>query len=194
MKTKIYTKTGDQGQTRLVDGRECSKASDRVESYGTVDELNSVLGLVHFDLQNSQLTELASTIFRIQNELFNLGSHLACENEELRKKLPSFDEDRIEQLEKAIDQMTEELPPLTNFILPGGGLGACHLHLARTVCRRGERSLVRLLDRLEPNKSSSEDLMRALRYLNRLSDFLFVAARWTNFKLQISDVLWQKNP
>lgn len=189
--TKIYTKTGDQGTTRLVDGRECSKASLRVETYGTVDELNSTLGLTLSSLSKdgkSHLPQLFQELERFQNQLFTVGSHLACEKEETRKMLPTFDEVWVSEIEKSIDLMTAELPPLKNFILPGGSEAASYLHLARTVCRRAERMVVRVLE--EGNQEAENQ--RALRYLNRLSDYLFVAARFTNQTLKIPDQIWKK--
>lgn len=189
---KIYTKTGDQGMTRLVDGRECSKASLRVESYGAVDELNSTLGLAISSLKSVNKTgtsHLLLELERIQNQLFNLGSHLACEKEETRKMLPSLEEAWITEIEASIDRMTGELPPLKNFILPGGSESASYLHLARTICRRAEREVVRLLE--EGHKEVENQ--RSLRYLNRLSDYLFVAARWTNQSLQVPDQIWKKS-
>lgn len=189
---KIYTKTGDQGLTRLVDGRECSKSSLRVETYGTVDELNSILGLILFALKKESrpsLSSLYSELEKTQNHLFNVGSHLACEKPETRKMLPSFDEAWISELEKSIDTMTAKLPPLKNFILPGGSESASYLHVARTVCRRAERMVVRVL---EEGHNETEN-QRALRYLNRLSDYLFVAARFCNQELQIPDQIWKKS-
>jgi cob(I)alamin adenosyltransferase len=199
---KIYTKTGDKGLTRLVDGRECSKSSLRVESYGTVDELNSSLGLVLMALKktgSNSVSNLAQEIEVIQNKLFNVGSHLACEKPETRKMLPEFDEGWIGSLEKSIDQMTAQLPPLREFILPGGSEPAAFLHLARTVCRRAERLVVRVLEEKPESKQNStvaenhpED-HRALRYLNRLSDYLFVAARFANSLLGSPDQVWKKH-
>lgn len=187
---KIYTKTGDQGFTRLVDGRECSKASLRVEVYGCVDELNSCLGLCLSSLNDAK--SLSPTLFieieTIQNQLFNIGSHLACENEETRKMLPALQDKWIENLEASIDVMTNQLPPLKNFILPGGSLTSSFLHLARTTCRRAERLVVRLL---ESGHTETENQI-SLRYLNRLSDYLFVAARFTNQALGVPDQLWKK--
>jgi len=188
---KIYTKTGDQGRTRLVDGRECSKASLRVESYGSVDELNSTLGFVLHSLRaakNSTLANLGNQIESIQNQLFTVGSHLACEKEETRKMLPAFEERWIQALEHAIDGMTAQLPELKDFILPGGSESASLLHMARTVCRRAERGVVALIE-----KGHHEDENhRALRYLNRLSDHLFVAARYANQAVQVPDQIWKK--
>jgi cob(I)alamin adenosyltransferase len=189
---KIYTKTGDKGLTRLVDGRECSKASLRVESYGAVDELNSTLGLSLTSLRankNAGLTSLMQEIEKIQNQLFTVGSHLACEKDETRKMLPSFEENWISTLEQSIDEMTTKMPALREFILPGGSESASFLHLARTVCRRAERGVVALI---ESGHAETEN-HRALRYLNRLSDHLFVAARWTNQVLQVPDQIWKKS-
>lgn len=190
MEVKIYTKTGDKGLTRLVDGRECSKASLRVETYGSVDELNSTLGLaLSFWPTSLELQALKSELERTQNHLFNIGSHLACEKEETRKLLPAFPESWIEALEKSIDSMTTTLPPLKNFILPGGAQASSFLHLGRTVCRRAERNVVRLL---EENPAHPET-QRALRYLNRLSDYLFVASRFCNQAVKMPDQIWQKD-
>lgn len=188
---KIYTKTGDKGSTRLVDGRECSKANIRVETYGSVDELNSNLGLV---LAFCELASIKPLLLQIQNQLFNIGSHLACENEETKKQLPSIKEEWIENIEKNIDLMTSELPELRQFILPGGSPLSAFLHQARTVCRRSERMVVRLIEEesLQNKKTTAVEIEFSLRYLNRLSDWLFVAARWSNHKLNISDTVWQK--
>lgn len=188
---KIYTKTGDQGITRLVDGRECSKSSIRVEAYGTVDELNSVLGLTLNSLNSKAkdlLPQLILEVEKVQNQLFNLGSHLACEKAETRKLLPPLEESWIESLENSIDQMTATLAPLKEFILPGGSEAGAYFHLARTVCRRAERLVVRIL---EEGHQEIEN-QRALRYLNRLSDYLFVASRFTNQTLQYPDQIWKK--
>ena len=200
---KIYTKTGDGGTTRLVDGRECSKADLRVETYGSVDELNSTLGLIVSRLQADRLERLSSgadgdtlqpldkiqsELIAIQNQLFNIGSHLACEKEEMRKHLPNLEESWILQLEKSIDEMTNTLSPLKNFILPGGTLSASFAHLGRTVCRRSERMVVRLI---EEGHSQPQNHL-SLKYLNRLSDYLFVVARFINHTLGVNDQIWQK--
>lgn len=189
MEAKIYTKNGDQGLTRLVDGRECSKASLRVETYGSVDELNSTLGLVMTFLPPSnKLLQFKDEMEKTQNHLFNIGSHLACEKEETRKILPAFEEEWITILEDSIDRMTAELPPLKNFILPGGSQVSAFLHLSRTICRRAERNVVRLLQ----DDPGHPETQRALRYLNRLSDYLFVASRYCNQALNIPDQIWKK--
>lgn len=190
-KIKIYTKTGDTGMTRLVDGRECSKSSLRVESYGAVDELNSHIGLAYSFLLESKhfkISEKLPVIYQIQNQLFNLGSHMACEKAETRKMLPALDEAWISALEQNIDAMQADLPELKNFILPGGSLASAQAHIARTVCRRAERLCVKMIEQ----GHSEIELKVALKYLNRLSDFLFVFARWINLQLQISDQLWRK--
>jgi cob(I)alamin adenosyltransferase len=203
---KIYTKTGDKGTTRLVDGRECSKSDLRVETYGTVDETNSTLGLVIAQIRcNSEVEKtcqiLVDELLVIQNQLFTVGSHLACEKEDVRKHLPEFPERWITDLEKQIDAHTEKLPTLKNFILPGGSLVSSQLHLARTVCRRAERMVVRLIEDI-PNPislstsagqdHSLNDADISLRYLNRLSDYLFTIARTANQLLKTADQEWQK--
>jgi cob(I)alamin adenosyltransferase len=188
---KIYTKTGDEGKTRLVDGRECSKASPRVEAYGSVDELNSQLGLLMSEVKNSKHIRLNESLLfleSIQNQLFNLGSHIACEKEETRTYLPPLAEAWIEQIEQQIDQMDAELPELKNFILPGGSMAAALAHVSRTICRRSERQIVALIDQ----GAQGFELTFCLKYLNRLSDYLFVLARWINSQLQISDQIWKK--
>jgi cob(I)alamin adenosyltransferase len=190
--TQIYTKTGDKGQTRLVGGCLVSKTDPRVDAYGTVDELNSQLGLVQFNLQKNlqheaQLHEgmktLSEEIHRIQNILFNVGSLMACEDGALSQKLPQVTENQIIELEKAMDRMSESLPPLKNFILPGGSELACWFHMARTTCRRAERNSAKHLETWNEI---------CFRYLNRLSDYLFVAARYSNFLNGLEDKIWEK--
>ena len=183
---KIYTKTGDKGKTKLVGGCEVTKTDPRIHAYGTVDELNSHLGLVRVLIQAiSELSVLNTNLQKIQNELFNLGSLLACENQEWLSKMPQISPDHIRNLESQIDQMTQELPELKNFILPGGSQSAAQLHIARTVCRRAERLTVELYQ-------SGPEYELCFQYLNRLSDYLFVAARFCNLKLQIEDQKWEK--
>jgi cob(I)alamin adenosyltransferase len=191
---KIYTKTGDKGTTRLVDGRECSKSDLRVETYGTVDELNSSLGVAISQMNadaKAQTTyqPLIKELTVLQNQLFTVGSHLACSKEETRKLLPAFSAEWITDLEKQIDAHTATLPPLKAFILPGGSIAASELHVARTVCRRAERMVVRLI---EDSNDSTQVLETSLRYLNRLSDYLFTVARVANKVLQVPDQEWQK--
>jgi cob(I)alamin adenosyltransferase len=193
---KIYTKTGDQGTTKLVSGQTVSKFDLRLHSYGTVDELNSQIGvantLLKMDLKHSsnkiELQTLTKNLTQIQNELFNLGSQLACDDAEISKKLPPLSNANIERLENEIDQMQLNLPELRSFILPGGSNVAAQLHVARTVCRRAERLVAELNSHLETN----QDVSLYLIYLNRLSDWLFTASRLHNHSVGISDEIWQK--
>jgi len=187
MKAKIYTKTGDKGTTRLVDGSCVEKFNPRVEAYGTVDELNSYLGLVRVGLQKLHDLQPLDPIFeKIQNQLFNVGSLLACADAEVFKKLPPLEEKQVLALEQKIDELTAELPELRNFILPAGHETAAQLHVARTLCRRSERRSAEVL-------VNDERYAICLQYLNRLSDFLFVAARWVNLKTRFEDVVWKKS-
>ena len=179
--TKIYTRKGDAGMTRLGGGQKVGKDSPRIEAYGTVDELNSVIGAsIAAGLDETLATGLAS----IQNDLFHLGSDL-CIREEDKKKLPvpSIEARHVEALEKLIDRLSSEVGPLENFILPGGSPGAAWLHVARTVCRRAERQVV-TLSKQEPVGP------QVVKYLNRLSDALFVMARYENKAKGVEDVLW----
>lgn len=185
-KSKIYTKTGDQGKTRLVGGLSVDKFDLRVEAYGTADELNSYLGVVRSVLADaSPLTPLEEKLLRVQNELFNLGSQLACEDENLSKQLPLLSSGMIAELEKSIDEMDSALIKLNQFILPAGHAAAAHLHYARTLCRRAERRTAEL-------QSRSGRFSQELIFLNRLSDFFFVAARWANARMGEVDVIWKK--
>jgi cob(I)alamin adenosyltransferase len=189
---KIYTKFGDQGQTRLVGGECVQKNNPRVECYGTVDELNSSLGIVisHWTEGGASISDLT----RIQNELFNLGSLLACEKKETLPLLPAITESHIEKIESHIDEMTAKLAPLKNFIIPGGSIAASHLHMSRTICRRAERLTVGLIGDSVGQLSSEETstLNTCLRYLNRLSDYLFVLARFANLNNGVPDQVWEK--
>ena len=179
--TKVYTRTGDDGTTGLGGGQRVPKESLRIEAYGTVDELNSVLGVV---LSAGVNEDIAGRLGAIQNELFHLGSDLCIlEEDKARMPVPRIEERHVVALEECMDRLSEELPPLENFILPGGSAGAAHLHVARTVCRRAER-LVVALSRQEPVGPFT------VRYLNRLSDALFVMARHENKRRGAPDVLW----
>lgn len=192
---KIYTKNGDSGQTRLVGGECIYKDHPRVDTYGQIDELNSRIGLAQSQLQenNTQsLQPLGSDLERIQNELFNLGSLLACEDPQLLSKLPPLKESSVQALETQIDEMEKDLSPLKNFILPGGSVPTAQLHLCRTACRQAERLCVSLARQLEEQKEDKDILEIALKYLNRLSDFFFVAARWSNKQQGIEDIPWKK--
>jgi cob(I)alamin adenosyltransferase len=183
---KIYTKTGDKGKTKLVDGTSVDKFHPRVDAYGCVDELNSCLGLARSFLKDQpDISGLDAKIEIIQNQLFSVGSLLATESTDVFAKLPQIKNSHIEQLEKWIDQHTEGLPELRNFILPAGHAAAAQLHIARTVCRRAERKASVIIQ-------NEEHYSDVLVYLNRLSDLLFTWSRWVNFKLNIPDTLWKK--
>ena len=180
---KIYTRTGDDGSTGLVDGSRVSKADLRVQAYGDVDETNSVIGLVRLHLENRRLDAMLE---RIQNDLFDLGADLATplpiEGEKDSEYALRMVAEQATRLEAELDGLNADLEPLTSFVLPGGTPPAAYLHQARTVCRRAERVCVLF--------SNDEDVNpHALTYLNRLSDFLFVAARWCNDQGQ-TDVKW----
>lgn len=189
---KIYTKSGDNGTTRLVDGSCVEKFNPRVEAYGCIDELNSVLGVIRSALaeKNGNLQNMFSSLNqnleKIQNHLFNVGSLLASEKKETFQKLPQITDAHISQLENWIDAATAELPPLTHFILPGGSPVASHLHVARTSCRRAERRAAEIY-------ANQNHYQNVLIYLNRLSDLLFTWARWANFKLSVVETPWKKD-
>jgi len=178
---RIYTRTGDGGQTRLASGAPVSKTDARVEAYGAVDELNACLGVARIQLTGPP--ELDDMLARVQNDLFDLGADLATPargKDDLR-----ILDSQVERLEREIDRLNGELQPLTSFVLPGGSPAAAALHVARTVCRRAERRAVALSEREGEPVSAP-----ALRYLNRLSDLLFVAARFAN-GTGADDVLWR---
>jgi cob(I)alamin adenosyltransferase len=180
---RIYTRTGDKGTTALAAGGRRPKYDLRIEAYGTVDETNACLGMVRLHTAGHEIDPMLE---RIQNDLFDLGSDLATV--ETGKPLPyeplRITQGQVDRLEQEIDQLNEHLAPLRSFVLPGGTAAAAALHLARTVCRRAERRVVELADRPE-EKVSAE----AVKYLNRLSDFLFVASRYINDRGAL-DVLW----
>ncbi len=181
---KIYTRTGDKGTTALGTGDRVAKHDVRVETYGTTDEVNSVLGLAR--LQTTDLPEIDVALGRIQNDLFDLGADLCFpeSDEPLDYEPLRVTDAQVEWLETEIDRLNSDLEPLNSFILPGGTALAAHLHHARTVSRRAERLCV-ALGEAEPGKVSDA----VLKYLNRLSDYLFVAARWCNDRGR-ADVLW----
>ena len=184
---RIYTRTGDAGATRLSTGAPVSKAGLRVSAYGDVDETNATLGLVR--LHTADQPELDALLARIQNELFDLGADLATPDrpggEPLGWEPLRILDGQVERLEQEIDRLNADLEPLTSFVLPAGSPAASFLHLARTVCRRAERQVVALM--ADPEEPVSP---AALKYLNRLSDLLFVAARWANLWAG-GDVLWK---
>jgi cob(I)alamin adenosyltransferase len=188
---RIYTRAGDTGQTRLVGGQRVSKDDLRIDCYGTIDELNAYIGAARTTTEElasraEPVRTLASILIRVQHELFNLGSILATLPEDVHAKQPRITEVEVEQLEREIDAANEELKPLRSFVLPGGNRLDAELHICRTVCRRAERLLVRLArEQAVPPE--------ALRYLNRLSDALFVWSRWANHALGTSETLWKPN-
>jgi len=184
---KIYTRRGDQGTSSLFGGDPVPKSDPRLEAYGTLDELNSILGLIRAEPTLTQIdfAKLDADLKACQNYLFTIGSHLAVGDEAMRAHLPRLKDEEVVRLESRIDQMEESLSPLKNFILPGGHRLSALLHLARTICRRAERSTVAL----GPSTDG-----KIIVFLNRLSDFLFVAARYANQRLSVSDVPWEKDP
>ena len=182
---KIYTKTGDDGTTGLFNGKRVSKAALRVEAYGTVDELNTVVGLAYsFECPEPVKSELK----HIMNILFTVGADLATPIDQYIKSqaIERTSETEITRLEEAIDRYDEDLKPLKNFILPGGHHSAAFLHNARTVCRRAERLTVELASTEEINTI-------VIKYLNRLSDYFFAAARYVNHLTGVEDVIWKGN-
>lgn len=183
MAIKIYTKTGDQGKTSLIGGTKVPKSHIRIESYGTVDELNSFIGLV-----SDQITHEHSKVIlkEIQDRLFTIGSSLACDpDKEPLMKMPDLKEDDVALLEKEIDKMNEELPVMKSFILPGGHPAVSTAHIARCVCRRAERICVHM----QQEEIFVDPLV--IKYINRLSDYLFVLARYVGMLLGIDEVKWQ---
>jgi cob(I)alamin adenosyltransferase len=185
---KIYTKTGDSGETGLFGGGRVPKDSARVEAYGEVDELNAALGLAAAALEEAREAAVAERLRLLQGDLFALGANLAApRDEEGRRRsahVPALPTGRVEEMERWMDEAEEELPPLRNFVLPGGTEAASRLHLARTVCRRAERRVVTLarLEAIEPE---------VVVYLNRLSDLLFTLARLANRRAGREDVEWK---
>jgi cob(I)alamin adenosyltransferase len=182
---RIYTKTGDQGQTHLAGGQRVSKDSARIECYGTVDELNAFVGMAAISAGES-VPELAPILRRVQHELFNLGSILATRPEDVHPKQARVTEAEVRQLEMEIDRMNADLAPLRSFVLPGGTRLNTELHACRTICRRAERLAVTLArDEAIPAET--------IQYLNRLSDAFFVWSRWVNHVLGVPEVLWEPN-
>jgi len=180
---RIYTRAGDGGLTRLASGEKVSKASGRVEAYGGVDELNAVLGLARLETAGDET--LDAMLGRIQNDLFDLGADLATPaRKAAAPEALRIVASQVERLEREIDALNEGLAPLTSFILPGGSRASAHLHHARTVCRRAERAAVAFVA-----AAGVTDHAEAIRYLNRLSDLLFVMARHSNGRGR-GDVLW----
>ena len=186
---RVYTRVGDRGTTRLVGGAEIPKDDARIEAYGTVDELNAIIGVlrVRNDQAGGEAAEaIDQRLERIQHDLFNLGADLATPAEIRWEGMYRMGDADVERLEAWIDAWNDDLPPLKEFILPGGGEVGAQMHIARTVCRRAERRVATLL-RLEP---SVED--GCMKYLNRLSDWLFVAGRWAAKAHGEPEVYWKK--
>ena len=183
MAMKIYTKTGDSGKTSLLGGTKVFKNNPRIEAYGTVDELNSYIGLLS-DFSNEDNAKVV--LKEIQDRLFTIGAELACDPDKNSKMpLPDLHESDVELLEKEIDKMQEELPVMKNFILPGGHPAVSFAHVARCVCRRAERCTVNL----QENNGGVDHLI--IKYLNRLSDYLFVLARYLGMKNNAVEIIWK---
>lgn len=178
---KIYTKTGDDGSTSVFGGTRVTKNNIRINAYGTIDELNSVIGIA---LANKISNETKFELEKIQNTLFQIGSELASPENVKSDIIKKTSEDEIKYLESLIDKFDEKLPPLNNFILPGGNKSASYLHLARTICRRAERIIVELKENENINN-------HILVYLNRFSDLLFVLARYENFVTSTPEIVWK---
>jgi cob(I)alamin adenosyltransferase len=196
MAIKIYTKTGDKGTTSLIGGTKVPKSHLRIESYGTIDELNSFIGLLgdHLDLlattspptTTAALAAIHSQFREIQDRLFTIGSSLACDPEkETKISIPDLGEQDVETLEKDIDSMDSQLPPMKAFILPGGHIAVSTAHIVRCVCRRAERSCVRM----QEEQLAVDPLI--IRYLNRLSDYFFVLSRYIAHLLQADEIPWK---
>lgn len=182
MALKIYTKTGDKGRTSLIGGTKVSKAHLRIEAYGTIDELNSYIGLCKDLLTDEAVRKM---LHEVQDRLFTIGAALACDPaRETKMNIPDLHEEDCVLLENEIDRMNEQLPEMKTFILPGGHTVISHIHITRCICRRAERCCVRLED-----ESTVEPII--IKYLNRLSDYLFVLARYTGYLLQVNDIPWK---
>jgi len=183
MAFKIYTKTGDKGKTSLIGGTKVPKSHMRIEAYGTVDELNSYTGLL---IDQLELEPAKSILREVQDRLFTIGSSLACDpDKETKMKIPDLHEEDIVLLEREMDAMNLELPEMKSFIIPGGDVAVSTAHVVRCVCRRAERHCVLMLE----NKAFVEPLV--IKYLNRLSDYLFVLSRYIGHKKQVQEIPWR---
>jgi cob(I)alamin adenosyltransferase len=190
--TRVYTRRGDDGGTSLAGGQRIAKNHIRIEAYGTVDELNSFVGMARESISELEgrtpaLAELGLTLLRVQHELFNAGSILATLPEDVHPKQARITAAETTQLEHEMDRMNENLPPLRSFVLPGGCRLNAELHVCRTVCRRAERLCVTLAAKTEG------DVSEVVRYLNRLSDAFFVWSRWASHQLNVPETLWDPN-
>jgi cob(I)alamin adenosyltransferase len=183
---RVYTRQGDRGETGLAGGQRVPKDSARIEAYGTVDELNAFVGAARVTAIETGAAELAGILLRVQHELFNLGSILATLPEDVHPKQARVTDAEVTQLEAEMDRANADLAPLRSFVLPGGSRLNAELHICRTVCRRAERACVTLA-RLEPVPPE------AVRYLNRLSDALFVWSRWSSHLAGVAETLWEPN-
>jgi len=187
---KVYTKSGDKGQTYLVGGKKIAKNDIRICSYGEIDELNAYIGgcrqLIVEKSDNSEFKKLSNILYRIQNELFNLGNMLATLDEDIKKGMPKIEDSHIKKMENEIDYFNENLPDLKSFVLPGGSQLNIWFHISRTLCRRCERTVVSL-----SQKESVDGII--VKYLNRLSDGLFVWSRWVNVMQSHPEVSWNPN-
>jgi cob(I)alamin adenosyltransferase len=188
--TKVYTRTGDKGETALVGGKRVPKDSPRIDAYGTIDELNSVVGLARvFNEESLDAGDahqfLDGVLCQIQDELFDLGSELATPPGFFKEGMYRVSQNEIDRIEKLIDQCQKDLEPLKSFILPGGGRIGAYLHQCRTVCRRAEREILRLSRAEEINDS-------VIKYVNRLSDLFFVLSRWISKQTGEAEYLWQR--
>jgi cob(I)alamin adenosyltransferase len=181
LSSKIYTKTGDQGMTSLIGGTRLPKHHARIEAYGTVDELNSHLGLLRDVINDKATVEL---IISIQDRLFTMGSQLAADPEKNRMKLPELSDNDVTALERAIDVINGVVPEMKSFVLPGGHVHVSYCHIARCVCRRAERGVLRLHETEKVNPIN-------LKYLNRLSDYLFMLSRWLVHELRAQEIPWK---
>ena len=188
--TKVYTRTGDNGTTALVGGKRVAKDSPRIDAYGTIDELNSIVGLARvFNEESRDAGEahqfLDQVLCRIQDELFDIGSELATPPESFAEGMYRVGADEIKRLEKLMDKCQEDLEPLKSFVLPGGGRIGAYLHQCRTVCRRAEREILHLSRSAEVNPT-------LIKYINRLSDLFFVLSRWISRQTGEPEYLWQR--
>jgi cob(I)alamin adenosyltransferase len=187
MSFKIYTKTGDKGQTSLLGGTRVDKFDARIQAYGTVDELNAYLGLLRDSIlayrEKTMPKAYTDLLLQVQDRLFTLGSHLAADPERNKMTLPPMHPSDVTDLEQAIDAINEVVPPMKTFVLPGGHVLVSHAHVARCICRRAERMVLEL-----NNQAVVDDLIK--QYLNRLSDYLFILSRGLSFDLQAEEIPW----